>query len=70
MAKKKKGLDPNIRKMVCANHGGFENADDTTIQALWNRLDEPTKNRYAEQTKADSLDGEPKSKRSKDADSS
>jgi len=62
VAKKKKGLDPNIRRMVCANHGGLDNADGAAILAIWNSLDEATRNRYAEEATADSLDGEPKSK--------
>jgi len=53
MAKKKKGIDPNIRKMVCANHGGFDGADDDAILTIWNHLDETTKKRYAEKLKAE-----------------
>lgn len=64
MAKKKKGLDPAIRRMVCENHGGLDNADGAAILAIWNSLDEATKKRYAEQATAD----EPSSKPPKGAD--
>ena len=52
MAKKKKQIDPKIRRMVCANHGGFDDADDNAILSVWNSLDEATKKRYAENLKA------------------
>jgi len=61
MAKKKKGLDLKIRKMVCANHGGFDNASDGAIMSVWGGLDEATKKRYAEKLKTEGV---------KDADSS
>ena len=65
MAKKKRQLDPKIRQMVCANHGGFDKASDDAILSIWNSLDEATKKRYAEEMTADSLDGVPKSKTEK-----
>lgn len=50
MAKKKTKIE-QIRRLICANHGGFDNADNEAILTIWNQLDEPTKRRYAEQLK-------------------
>ena len=65
MAKKKKGLDPTIRKMVCANHGGFDDANDAAILSVWNSLGPEIQKRYAEKQKSEVRD----QKGTKDADS-
>jgi len=53
MAKKKSKnlLDPKIKQMVCANHGGMDNASDAAILNLWNRLGPDVQKRYAEKQK-------------------
>lgn len=56
-----------IRQAVLANRGGLQNASDSEIMAIWNSLDEQTKEKYLQSINKPAATAAGRERKDKDA---